>query len=96
MIQGLGAGALMAKANNRSDFLFVASAPYNYFDQLGFNFLEKYFVTNVLPLGCSTLSATFEHFQYFHLRFIRRTTGLDHCPPLRWLFCDRRIEYEAS
>lgn len=51
MIQGLGAGALMAKANNRSDFLFVASAPYNYFDQLGFNFLEKILCYQRITVG---------------------------------------------
>lgn len=64
MIQRLGEGALLAKADIKSAFRLLPVAKAD-FELLGLKFKAQYFFDKALPFGCSISCATFEKFASF-------------------------------
>lgn len=77
MVQELGQNTLLAKSDVKSAFRLLCIAPED-FDQLGFQFLDKYYFDKCMPFGCSISCATFEKFAKFLEFAIKRrsTAGL--------------------
>ena len=74
MVQRLGKGALLAKADIKSAFRLIPVAADD-FKLLGFKFDGKYYFDKSLPFGCSISCAIFEMFARF-LEWVVRTN----CP----------------
>ena len=75
MIQQLGKGALLGKADIKSAFRLIPIRPED-FDLLGFKFDEKFYFDKALPFGCSISCATFEMFSTF-LEWAARRESMD-------------------
>ncbi|MES9905170.1 MAG: reverse transcriptase domain-containing protein, partial [Sedimenticola sp.] len=74
MVQGLGPGALLAKADIKSAFRLLPVSPQD-FELLGFQFDNKYYFDKCLPFGCSLSCALFEKFANC-LEFLVRNTAV--------------------
>jgi hypothetical protein len=61
MIQRIGKGGMLAKADIKSAFRLLKVAPSD-FDQLGFRFEGKYYFDKCLPMGASISCSIFENF----------------------------------
>lgn len=64
MVQDLGQGCLLGKADIKSAFRLLAVSPHD-FDQLGFKFDEKFYFDKAMPFGCSKSCNTWEKFARF-------------------------------
>ena len=64
MVQRLGQGALLAKADIKSTFRLLPVAKAD-FKIIGFKFKGKWFFDKAMPFGCSVSCATFERFANF-------------------------------
>lgn len=64
MIQDLGQGCLLGKADIKSAFRLLPVRPQD-FDQLGFKFQGQYYFDKSLPFGLAVSPATFELFSTF-------------------------------
>ncbi len=71
MIQELGQGTLLAKADIKSAFRIIIVSPLD-FELLGFKFDDKYYFDKCLPFGCSVSCALFEKFATFLQFLVRR------------------------
>ena len=64
MVQRLGKGCMLGKADIKSAFRLLPVAKQD-FDQLGFKFEDKIYFDKSMPFGCSISCATFEKFATF-------------------------------
>lgn len=64
IIQELGVGCMLAKADIESAFRLLPVYPGD-FDQLGFKFNGRYYVDKCMPMGCSISCSIFEKFSSF-------------------------------
>ena len=71
MIQELGQGCMLGKSDLKNAFRIIRVAVSD-FDQLGFQFNDKYYFDKALPFGCSISCATFERFATFLESAVRR------------------------
>ncbi|MES9881411.1 MAG: reverse transcriptase domain-containing protein [Sedimenticola sp.] len=75
MIQKLGPGCLVGKADIKGAFRILPVSPVD-FDQLGFKFENKFYYDKAMPFGCSISCATFERFGKFLSFVVRRRTAV--------------------
>ena len=72
MVQNLGPGARLAKADIKSAFRLLPVSPFD-FELLGFKFEGKYYFDKCLPFGCSISCALFEKFATFLEYLVRQS-----------------------
>ena len=77
MVQKLGPGALLAKADIKSAFRLLPVSPSD-FELLGFKFEGKYYFDKCLPFGCSISCALFEKFATFLEYLVRQLVTAGH------------------
>jgi hypothetical protein len=80
MVQKLGKGALLAKADIKSPFRLLRIWPGD-FDQLGFSFSGNFYFDKCLPMGAAVSCSLFEKFSsalYWYTEFCSQDKNIIH------------------